>query len=268
MLRNIFLKSIRDSKYTFLYIFLTYLFVCSLIMYVVSELPLNEIQIIFEKLQLPEPLMSFIGGEGGLNLTTVEGILNTDMFTVFAPLISIGFAIYYGFNSTFKEEEKKYIDIVLSTSISRKSFLFQKIFSMIIKNLIIAYSLFLSIIISTIFFDLKIAIWNIFSICFYLFLLSNAFGTLTVFISTRFKKSSLIYGIPSSIAVLSYIIYSIEPLIDSFKEIKYISLFYFYKGSDPLINGFHNWHWIIFAIVSIIFINLALYFWNLRDIDT
>ena len=145
-------------------------------MYVVSELPLNEIQIIFEKLQLPEPLMSFIGGEGGLNLTTVEGILNTDMFTVFAPLISIGFAIYYGFNSTFKEEEKKYIDIVLSTSISRKSFLFQKIFSMIIKNLIIAYSLFLSIIISTIFFDLKIAIWNIFSICFYLFLLSNAFS--------------------------------------------------------------------------------------------
>ena len=56
--------------------------------------------------------MSFIGGEGGLNLTTVEGILNTDMFTVFAPLISIGFSIYYGFNSTFKEEEKKYIDIV------------------------------------------------------------------------------------------------------------------------------------------------------------
>ena len=94
MLRNIFLKSIRDSRYTFLYVFLTYLFVCSLVMYVVSELPLNEIQIIFERLQLPEPLMSFIGGEGGLNLTTVEGILNTDMFTVFAPLISIGFSIY------------------------------------------------------------------------------------------------------------------------------------------------------------------------------
>tara|TARA_Y100000996_G_scaffold305558_1_gene242579 strand:- start:141 stop:854 length:714 start_codon:yes stop_codon:yes gene_type:complete len=237
-------------------------------MYVVSELPLNEIQIIFEKLQLPEPLMSFIGGEGGLNLTTVEGILNTDMFTVFAPLISIGFSIYYGFNSTFKEEEKKYIDIVLSTSISRESFLFQKIFSMIIKNLIIAYSLFLSILISTFFFDLTIIIWNISSICFYLFLLSTVFGVLTVFISTILKKSSFIYGIPSAVAILSYIIYSIEPLLDSFKEIKYVSLFYFYKGSDPLINGFHNWHWIIFVMVSIIFTTLSLYFWNLRDIDT
>ena len=49
MLRNIFLKSIRDSRYTFLYVF-NLPFVCSLVMYVVSELPLNEIQIIFERL--------------------------------------------------------------------------------------------------------------------------------------------------------------------------------------------------------------------------
>ena len=122
MLRNIFLKSIRDSRYTFLYVFLTYLFVCSLIMYVVSELPLNEIQIIFEKLQLPEPLMSFIGGEGGLNLTTVEGILNTDMFTVFAPLISIGFSIYYGFNSSFKEEEKNILILYYPQKLLEKVF--------------------------------------------------------------------------------------------------------------------------------------------------
>ena len=268
MLRNIFLKSIRDSRYTFLYVFLTYLFVCSLVMYVVSELPLNEIQIIFERLQLPEPLMSFIGGEGGLNLTTVEGILNTDMFTVFAPLISIGFSIYYGFNSSFKEEEKKYIDIILSTKITRESFLIQKILSMIFKNLIISYSLFFSIIISTYFFDLTINLWNVFAVCFYLFLLSSTLGIMTIFFSTFLKKSNYVYGIPSSIAIISYIIYSIEPLIESFKEIKYVSLFYFYKGHDPLNNGFHPWYWIIFVLVSIIFASMSLYYWKLRDIDT
>tara|TARA_Y100001970_G_C14250887_1_gene871788 strand:- start:460 stop:1173 length:714 start_codon:yes stop_codon:yes gene_type:complete len=237
-------------------------------MYVVSELPLNEIQIIFEKLQLPEPLMSFIGGEGGLNLTTVEGILNTDMFTVFAPLISIGFAIYYGFNSTFKEEEKKYIDIILSTRITRESFLIQKALSMIFKNFIISYSLFFSIIISTFFFNLTVNLWNIFSVCFYLFLLSSVFGTMTTFTSTIFKKGSFVYGIPSATAIVSYIIYSIEPLINSFKEIKFISFFYFYKGHDPLNNGFHEWYWIIFILVGFLFIILSIYFWNLRDIDT
>ena len=82
------------------------------------------------------------------------------------------------------------------------------------------------------------------------------------------KKSNYIYGIPSSIAIISYVIYSIEPLISSFKEIKYFSLFYFYKGHDPLNNGFHNWYWIIFVLVSIIFIGMSLSYWKLRDIDT
>jgi ABC-2 type transport system permease protein len=190
------------------------------------------------------------------------------MFTVFAPLISIGFSIYYGFNSSFKEEEKKYIDIILSTKITRESFLIQKILSLIFKSLIISYSLFFSIVISTNFFSLTINLWNIFSICFYLFLLSSSLGIMTIFFSTLLKKSSYIYGIPSSIAIISYIVYSIEPLINSFKEIKYISLFYFYKGHDPLNNGFHQWYWIIFVFISIIFALMSLYYWRLRDIDT
>ena len=66
--------------------------------------------------------MSFIGGEGGLNLTTVEGILNTDMFTVFAPLISIGFSIYYGFNSSFKEEEKNILILYYLQKLLEKVF--------------------------------------------------------------------------------------------------------------------------------------------------
>ena len=111
--------------------------------------------------------MSFIGGEGGLNLTTVEGILNTDMFTVFA------FNIYRIFNILwiqFKlQEEEKNILILYYLQSTRESFLIQKILSMIFKNLIISYSLFFSIIISTYFFNLTINLWNVSAVCFYLF---------------------------------------------------------------------------------------------------
>ena len=99
MLKNIFLKSLKDSLLTILYIFITYFLVCLLIMYAVSELPLKEIQFIFDRLKIPEPLTTFISGPGGINLTTVEGILNTDMFTIFAPLVTIGFAIFFGYNA-------------------------------------------------------------------------------------------------------------------------------------------------------------------------
>ena len=110
--------------------------------------------------------------------------------------------------------------------------------------------------------NLTINLWNVSAVCFYLFLLSSTLGIMTIFFSTFLKKSNYIYGIPSSIAIISYIIYSIEPLIESFKEIKYVSLFYFYKGHDPLNNGFHPWYWIIFVLVSIIFASMSLYYWK------
>ena len=61
---------------------------------------------------LPEKLTTFIAGPGGIDITSVEGILNTDMFTIFAPLVTIGFAIFFGYNATKKEEQKRTLDIV------------------------------------------------------------------------------------------------------------------------------------------------------------
>ena len=81
-------------------------------------------------------------------------------------------------------------------------------------------------------------------------------------------ESSYTYSVPTTIAVLSYIIYSIEPFLKSLGTIKYASLFYYYKGGDPLNNGLHSWHWVIFSIIMSITIFLSLYFWNKKDLDS
>ena len=266
MFKNIFLKSINDSLLTILYIFITYLLVCLLIMYAVSELPLKEVQFIFDN--LPEKLTTFIAGPGGIDITSVEGILNTDMFTIFAPLVTIGFAIFFGYNATKKEEQKRTLDIVLSAGISRNSFLIQKISSLIIKVLLISTALFLSILISAYLFGLTISVKNIASTCFQLFLISTTFGLLSILMGALPYESSYTYSVPTTIAVLSYIIYSIEPFLKSLGTIKYVSLFYYYKGGDPLNNGLHSWHWVIFSIIMSITIFLSLYFWNKKDLDS
>ena len=268
MLKNIFLKSLKDSLLTILYIFITYFLVCMLIMYAVSELPLKEIQFIFDRLKIPEPLTTFISGPGGINFTTVEGILNTDMFTIFAPLVTIGFAIFFGYSSTKKEEEKRTLDIVLSTEISRSSFLIQKIASLIVKVFLISISLFMAILISAYFFGLTISIENIASVCFQLFLISTTFGLLAISVGTLHFESTHTYSLPATIAIISYIIYAIEPFLKSLGVIKYASLFYYYKGGDPLNNGLHSWHWVIFSIIICVTIFLSLYFWDKKDLDS
>ena len=81
-------------------------------------------------------------------------------------------------------------------------------------------------------------------------------------------ESSYTYSVPATIDVLSYIIYSIEPFLKSLGTIKYASLFYYYKGGDPLNNGLHSWHWVIFFIIMSITTFLSLYFWNKKDLDS
>jgi len=266
MLKNIFLKSLWDSKLTLLYIFITYFLVCLLIMYVVSELPLREIQFIFDRVELPKAITAFFSGPGGINITTVEGILNTDMFSIFAPLVSIGFAVYYGFSSICQEEEKRTIDIILSSQISRSSFLTQKLASMSIKVLLIVASLLMSIILNSYIFSLSLNLINVISICSYLFFIATTFGYFSVLLGILFGKSGPIYGISSTLAISSYLIFSIEPFLNNFSFIKYISIFYYYKGGDPLNQGFHSWHWVIFMLLNIFLITSCYYLWEKRDI--
>lgn len=266
MLRNIFLKSIQDSAKIFISVFVLFFFTCLMVMYVVSELPMEEFQRIVDL--LPKALIATFSGPEGINLTTPEGVLNTDMFTVFMPIISIGSSIYFGYESIAKEEENRTLDLILSSGISRPSFLIQKLLSLSVKSMIIVSTIIVSISITGMIFDLNILMKNVFAICAQLFLVSVTFGFISVFISVLSSKSSIIYGVTSGMAILSYLIYSLEPFLKKFSFIKYFSFFYYYKGGDPLINGFHSWHWAVFISTNIIIFLFTMYYWIKKDLNS
>ena len=79
-----------------------------MVMYVIAEIPLEEFQEILE--DLPNIMTAFVGGHGGLDMTSVEGVLNTDIFTILAPVIVIGLGVFSGMNATAYEEEKKTLE--------------------------------------------------------------------------------------------------------------------------------------------------------------
>ncbi len=265
MLRNIFLKSVRDSVKTISAIFILLFLTCLMVMFVVAELPMEEFQRMIDL--LPKGVLTAFAGPAGIDLSTPEGVLNTDMFTVFIPLILIGSAIYYGYDSTAKEEESRTLDLVLSTGISRSNFLIQKLFALAAKSFLIICGLIISIIITGTIFDLNIAMTNILAICIQLFLISTTLGFIASMIGTIFGKSSHVFGISSGIAIISYFLYTLEPFLKDFENLKYLSLFYYYKGGDPLVQGFHSWHWSIFIVTDLIAFIVALYFWKKRDLN-
>ena len=212
MLKSIFLKTLRDFVNQFIYFSIGIFLMSIMVMYVIAEIPLEEFQEILE--DLPNIMTAFVGGHGGLDMTSVEGVLNTDIFTILAPVIVIGLGVFSGMNATAYEEENKTLEIVLSLPIGRKRFLVEKMVSLIFKVLLIGLIFWISFLLSALIFDLNISYSNLAAICFNLSLLGISFGLLSVAIGTITSNSNVVFSISSIVAVVSYLIFTLAPLFD------------------------------------------------------
>jgi hypothetical protein len=92
MLKSVFLKTLKDFINPSIYFAVGIFLISVIVMYVIAEIPLEEFQEILG--DLPRIITAFVGGHGGIDLTSVEGVLNTDVFTIIAPLIVIGLGVF------------------------------------------------------------------------------------------------------------------------------------------------------------------------------
>ena len=62
----------------------------------------------------------------------------------------------------------------------------------------------------------------------------NFFGMIAIYVGTLNGNSTNAIALAGGMALVSYLIANIAPLVDSLDTTKYFSLFYYYKSGDPL----------------------------------
>ena len=163
MFKSVLLKTLRDFVKPFFYFFIGIFLISLLVMYVIAEIPLVEFEAILG--DLPKIITAIVGGHSILDLTSVEGVLNTDVFSIIAPVIVIGLGVFSGISATANEEEKRTLEIILSLPIGRKRFLIEKMISLIIKVFLVGFIFWFSFILSAFIFDLSLSYYNLAIIC-------------------------------------------------------------------------------------------------------
>ena len=138
---------------------------------------------------------------------------------------------------------------------------------MIIKTLFISSAHWISYYLLSIFFSENISAEGLFAICLNLFLMGISFGMIAIYVGTLNGNSTNAIALAGGLALVSYLIANIAPLVDSLDATKYFSLFYYYKSGDPLKYGIHNWHWAPFIATSIIFFALSLLQFKKRNLQ-
>ena len=124
MLRNVYLKTLRDSRRSILFYSIG---AAALGLYVTLFYPTIRDATGFTDFleDLPEVFQSLIGDAE--TYTTAEGFLNAEVFSFMGPLIVSVFAIVAGTAAIAGEEESHTLDQLLANPISRANVLLQKV---------------------------------------------------------------------------------------------------------------------------------------------
>jgi ABC-2 type transport system permease protein len=79
-------------------------------------------------------------------------------------------------------------------------------------------------------------------------------------------QRSLANGVAAGVAILGWLINGFAPLVSALSWLKYLSLFYYYGGHDPLTNGVDVGGLIVLAVVTAALTAVAMFAIERRDL--
>jgi ABC-2 type transport system permease protein len=267
MFYNVYLKNLKDMRNNLIYWFVGLITLSFYLSFAYSSFAQNIGA--FDELinSFPEELLHFLGASDGLDMSTFGGFLNLEIFGVIGPIMLVVVGINTGTNIVAGELNNKTLELVMSTPIGKNNYLFQQILVMITRIILISLFIWFSFNLFGRIFNLELDLKNFSATIVHLSLLGLFFGCLSLFIGSLTGNKSKTLGISTTIAIISHFTNSISPLINSVEKLKYISIFHYYKTSEPIINGIDISDGFITSALCIILIALSFFSYKYLDLN-
>jgi ABC-2 type transport system permease protein len=219
----------------------------------------------FDKLfkKLPNSLKGFVGSQP---FTTPAGYLQQELFQYLVPLLFMIYAIGRGADAIAGEEERKTMDLLLSAPVRRSRVVLEKYFAIVIGVAALALVLLAVLSISAATFDMRIGLDKLVAATVGSALLSLAFASIALAVSSSAGKRGLSIATASALATAAFFVNSLAPLAQSLKAAQKLSPFHWYLAHSPLKNGFDFPGLSLLVAVSIIMVALAVIRFERRDV--
>ena len=264
LLRSLFGKTVRDLRWpTFwvgLSLFLIALYFTFAFPAYTKALDLNSL---LDK--LPPAMKALIGGSL-IDVSTVNGFLNVELFPLILPAVLGGYAMAQGSGATAGEESRGTIDVLLSYPISRISVVAQKTAAICLSLVVIAAALWAGAVVGAIGSNSPIDAAKLAAGLVLSTLLAFDFGALALLIAGWSGNRSAAIGVPVAALVVMYLVNALAPIIEALDSIKSLSLFHWYLGNDPLRNGLDLGDAAVLAVVAIVLFGAALVAFDRRNL--
>ena len=213
------------------------------------------------KVELPEGVGELLGGG---DFATIAGWLDTEIASVYGPLVVAGSAIAAAAASLAGEEERRILALVLAHPVSRTRLLLAKSAAIALEVAALGVACWLGLLISVALAGGGIGPGRLAALALHLAFLALAFGALALALGGVTGRRAVAAGGAAAVAVAMYLVNGLAPVTADW--LQYLSLFHYYAGHEPLRNGVDPEHLAVLGAVTALLLGVAAVGFRGRDL--
>ena len=265
MLRNVFLKSLRDLRRSFAWwtVGLT-----GYVALIASVYPTVRDNPDLEKLveSYPEALKAFVAFGGQFDFTSAAGYLGSELFSFMMPALFLVAAVGHGAGTLAGEEERGTIDLLLSSPLSRTRVALEKLAAMCVELAALGVVLWLALWVGARAFSMEVSVAHLASATALLVVLALAYGAIAFMVAAATGRKTLAIGLTVALAVGAYLVNSLASLVEVLEPFQKATPFYHYAVADPLRQGLDPWHTLFLLAVGAVAAAAGVLLFDRRDL--
>jgi ABC-2 type transport system permease protein len=185
------------------------------------------------KLDLPEGVATLLGGA---DYGTITGWMRSEIGAVYGPLVVAFTGISVG-AATAGEEESGVLALTLAYPMQRARFLLTKAAAVAINVVVVVLGTFIGLVGGVAVGGGGISLANLAAVAVHLAFFGWAVGAVALAFAALTGRRTVAIGSAAAFGLFGFLLNGLAPLVDSVKWLKYLSIFYYYEGHDPIVNG-------------------------------
>ena len=215
------------------------------------------------KLDVPGSVANLLGGA---DYGTITGWFRSEIAVIYGPLVIAALAITGAASATAGEEEERILALVLAHPIRRSRLVAAKAAAIAVLVLIVAFAVWIGFIVGVAAGGGGISLAHITALAVQLAFFGLAAGALALAVGAGTGHRSVANGLAAGVVVLGWLVNSFAPLVGAIAWLRYLTLFYYYAGHDPLTRGVGYPGLAVLGLASLALTAVAVVAFERRDL--
>jgi len=169
--------------------------------------------------------------------TSGAGYLGTELFSLAIPFIFIAVGSTWGASHSALEEERGTADLLFTLPLRRNRILSQKIAALITALIALAALIVIVLAIGARTVDMDVSTSGLIAAAASSALIGWLYSGFSLVVGALTGRKSATLGVSTGLAVIAFIFYSLDPLVDTFSSITPLNPFEWMLAGKPIANG-------------------------------